>query len=53
MVDPNVLENAGYDCERFSGFALGFGLERMVMLKYGIDHIGALFDNDLRFATQF
>ena len=53
MVDPNVLANAGYDTERFSGFALGFGLERMVQLKYGIDNTGALYDNDLRFATQF
>ena len=53
MVDPNVLANAGYDTERYSGFALGFGLERMVMLKYGIDEIRALFENDLRFAMQF
>jgi phenylalanyl-tRNA synthetase alpha chain len=53
MVDPNVLRAAGYDPEKVSGFAFGFGLERMVMLRYGIDQIRAFYDNDVRFLAQF
>jgi phenylalanyl-tRNA synthetase alpha chain len=53
MVDPNVLEAVGYDSETFTGFAFGFGLERMVMLRYGVDQIRAFYDNDLRFLAQF
>ncbi|MFZ4516323.1 MAG: phenylalanine--tRNA ligase subunit alpha [Acidimicrobiia bacterium] len=53
MVDPNVLRAVGYDPEVVSGFAFGFGLERMVMLRYGVDQIRAFYDNDLRFLAQF
>jgi len=53
MVDPAVLEGVGYDPERLSGFAFGLGLERMAMLKYGIDDIRAFLSNDLRFLRQF
>ena len=53
MVDPNVLEAVGYDAERYTGFAFGFGIERPAMLKYGIHDIRLLFENDVRFLTQF
>lgn len=53
MVHPAVFENVGYDTERFSGFAFGMGVERMAMLKYGIDDIRKFFENDLRFLRQF
>ncbi|MEQ9097007.1 MAG: phenylalanine--tRNA ligase subunit alpha [Phycisphaerales bacterium] len=53
MVDPNVLQACGIDPERWSGFAWGFGIERLAMGKYGIPDIRMLFENDLRFLKQF
>jgi phenylalanyl-tRNA synthetase alpha chain len=53
MVHPNVLANAGIDPEKYQGFAFGMGLERIAMLKYGIDDLRAFYDNDLRFTEQF
>ncbi|MEO1007149.1 MAG: phenylalanine--tRNA ligase subunit alpha [Planctomycetota bacterium] len=53
MVDPNVLEACGIDPERWTGFAWGFGIERLAMGKYGIPDIRMLFENDLRFLRQF
>jgi phenylalanyl-tRNA synthetase alpha chain len=53
MVDPAVFEFVGYDPEKVSGFAFGMGVERIAMLKYGIDDIRLFFQNDLRFLRQF
>ena len=53
MVDPNVLEACGIDSQRWTGFAWGFGIERLAMGKYGIPDIRMLFENDLRFLRQF
>jgi len=53
MVHPAVFENVGYDTSRYTGFAFGMGVERIAMLKYGIDDIRKFFDNDLRFLGQF
>jgi phenylalanyl-tRNA synthetase alpha chain len=53
MVHPAVFENVGYDTDRYTGFAFGMGVERIAMLKYGIDDIRRYFDNDLRFLGQF
>ena len=53
MVDPNVLDAVGYDTERYTGYAFGFGIERMVMRKYNIPDIRLLFENDVRFLRQF
>jgi phenylalanyl-tRNA synthetase alpha chain len=53
MVHPRVLEKAGYDPEKVSGFAFGMGVERIAMLKYGIDDIRHFYNNDLRFLRQF
>jgi len=53
MVDPNVLDNAGYDPERYTGFAFGMGPGRIAMLKYGVDDLRTFFDNDIRFLAQF
>lgn len=53
MVHPRVLEMSGYDPEKVSGFAFGMGVERIAMLKYGIDDLRLLFENDLRFLKQF
>ncbi|MHB9145075.1 MAG: phenylalanine--tRNA ligase subunit alpha [Symbiobacteriia bacterium] len=53
MVHPNVLRNGGYDPEEVSGFAFGMGIDRIAMLRYGIDDLRHLFDNDLRFLRQF
>ncbi|CAM4467693.1 MAG: Phenylalanine--tRNA ligase alpha subunit [Legionellaceae bacterium] len=53
MVHPNVLENAGIDSERYTGFAFGAGLDRLTMLRYRIPDLRILFDNDLRFLEQF
>jgi phenylalanyl-tRNA synthetase alpha chain len=53
MVDPNVFEAVGYDAEEWQGFAFGFGLERIAMIRYGIDEIRTFFDNDVRFLTQY
>ncbi|QUH24419.1 phenylalanine--tRNA ligase subunit alpha [Serpentinicella alkaliphila] len=53
MVHPNVLRNCGIDPEVYSGFAFGMGVDRLVMLKYGIDDIRLLYENDMRFLNQF
>jgi phenylalanyl-tRNA synthetase alpha chain len=53
MVHPEVLRGVGYDPERVSGFAFGLGVDRIAMLKYGIDDIRLLFENDIRFLEQF
>jgi phenylalanyl-tRNA synthetase alpha chain len=53
MVDPNVFDAVGYDSERYTGFAFGFGLDRMAMTRYGVDHIKAFWDGDVRFLAQF
>lgn len=53
MVHPHVLTNAGIDAEKYTGYAFGMGVERLAMLKYGIDDIRLLFENDLRFLRQF
>ena len=53
MVDPNVLDNAGYDSERYTGFAFGMGVERIAMLRYGVPDLRLFFDNDARFLEQF
>jgi phenylalanyl-tRNA synthetase alpha chain len=53
MVDPNVLEGVGIDSEEYTGFAFGFGLERIAMVRYGIDEIDTFFRNDVRFLAQY
>lgn len=53
MVHPALYENVGYDADRYTGFAFGMGVERIAMLKYGIDDIRKFFENDLRFLRQF
>ncbi len=53
MVNNNVLKATGYNPEEFQGFAIGFGVERIAMLKHGIDDIRQLYTNDLRFNSQF
>ncbi|HEV7861264.1 MAG TPA: phenylalanine--tRNA ligase subunit alpha [Acidimicrobiia bacterium] len=53
MVDPNVFRAVGYDSEIYTGFAFGFGLERMAMVRYGVEHIKSFFENDIRFLKQF
>ena len=53
MVHPAVFENVGYDTTRYTGFAFGMGVERIAMLKYGVDDIRRYFENDLRFLRQF
>ena len=53
MVHPRVLENVGYDSEKYTGFAFGFGIERMAMIKFGIHDLRLFYDNDLRFLNQF
>jgi phenylalanyl-tRNA synthetase alpha chain len=53
MTDPAVFNMVGYDPEKYSGFAFGMGVERIAMLKYGINDIRLFFENDLRFLKQF
>jgi phenylalanyl-tRNA synthetase alpha chain len=53
MVDPAVLENVGYDAERYTGWAFGMGPSRMAMLKHGVDDLRTFFENDVRFLAQF
>jgi phenylalanyl-tRNA synthetase, alpha subunit (EC 6.1.1.20) len=53
MVHPNVLHNSGFDPDIYSGFAFGIGVERIAMLKYGIDDIRHFYTNDIRFLDQF
>lgn len=53
LIDPAVLTQVGYDPDLYSGFAFGMGVERIAMLKYGIDDIRLYYENDLRFLSQF
>ena len=53
MVHPNVFKAAGYPDDKYTGFAFGMGVDRIAMLKYGIDDIRLLYENDLRFLQQF
>ena len=53
MVDPNVYKNVGYDPDKVTGFAFGMGIERIAMLRWGIDDLRLFYDNDLRFLRQF
>ena len=53
MVDPNVLENVGYDPEHYTGFAFGMGAARIALLKYGVPDLRIFFQNDVRFLSQF
>lgn len=53
MIDPEVFKMVGYDPEVYSGFAFGLGIERIAMLKYGIDDIRLFYENDQRFLSQF
>ncbi len=53
MVHPNVLKSAGIDSEAYSGYAFGMGVERLTMLRYGVNDLRLFFENDLRFLRQF
>jgi phenylalanyl-tRNA synthetase alpha chain len=53
MVDPAVLDNVGYDPERYTGWAFGMGPARIAMLKHGVDDLRTFFENDMRFLSQF
>jgi phenylalanyl-tRNA synthetase alpha chain len=53
MVHPRVLKGVGYDPEKYQGFAFGLGIDRMVMMKYGVNDVRAFAGNDLRFLGQF
>jgi phenylalanyl-tRNA synthetase alpha chain len=53
MIHPEVFRSVKYDTEKFTGFAFGLGIERITMLKYGIDDIRLFFENDVRFLSQF
>jgi phenylalanyl-tRNA synthetase alpha chain len=53
MVDPNVYSYVGYDSEKYTGYAFGMGIERIALLKHGIDDIRKFYENDLRFLKQF
>lgn len=53
VVHPNVLRNGGINPERYTGFAFGMGLDRLTMLRYGVDDLRLFFENDLRFLSQF
>jgi phenylalanyl-tRNA synthetase alpha chain len=53
MVHPNVLRACGIDPERYTGFAFGMGVERLAMLRYGVNDLRSFFENDIRFLKQF
>ena len=53
MIHPNVFKNVGIDSEQYSGFAFGMGVERLAMLRYGVNDLRLFFENDLRFLRQF
>ena len=53
MTHPKVLEVGGIDTEKYTAFAFGMGVERIAMLKYGIDDIRLFYENDMRFIDQF
>ena len=53
VVRPEVLQNCGIDPNEYSGFAFGIGIERVAMMRYNIDDMRLLYENDSRFLTQF
>ena len=53
MIHPNVFAKVGVDNERYTGFAFGLGVERLSMLRYGVNDLRLFFENDLRFLQQF
>ena len=53
VVHPEVLRNGGIDPEKYSGFAFGMGVDRLAMLKYGVNDLRLFFENDLKFLAQF
>ena len=53
MVHPKVFEASGIDPEEYTGFAFGMGVERLAMLRYGVNDLRLFFENDLRFLAQF
>jgi len=53
MVNPEVFRHVGYDPEKVTGFAFGMGIERIAMIRYAIDDLRLLYENDLRFLHQF
>ena len=53
MVHPNVLTASGVDAERYTGYAFGAGIDRLAMLRYGVNDLRLFFENDLRFLEQF
>jgi phenylalanyl-tRNA synthetase alpha chain len=53
MIHPEVLRHVGIDGERYRGFAFGMGVERLAMLRYGVNDLRLFFENDLRFLRQF
>jgi phenylalanyl-tRNA synthetase alpha chain len=53
MVHPKVFEHVGIDNEKYIGFAFGMGVERLAMLRYGVNDLRLFFENDLRFLRQF
>ena len=53
MVHPAVFEAVGYDSEKYTGFAFGMGIERIALLKWGVEDIRLFYENDLRFLEQF
>ena len=53
MVHPNVLKHVGIDSEKYIGFAFGMGVERLAMLRYGVNDLRLFFENDLQFLKQF
>jgi len=53
MIHPNVFKNVGIDSEQYTGFAFGMGVERLAMLRYGVNDLRLFFENDLRFLRQF
>ena len=52
MVHPNVLKASGIDSERYTGYAFGAGIDRLAMLRYGVNDLRLFFENDLRFLKQ-
>jgi phenylalanyl-tRNA synthetase alpha chain len=53
MVHPNVLANCGVDSEEWTGFAFGFGIDRLALMRYGIKDLRDMYTNDVRFLEQF
>ena len=53
MVHPNVFRECKLDAERWTGYAFGFGIDRLAMLRYGVNDLRLFFENDLRFLRQF